>query len=221
MAKRHAVGAATKLVLVGVVLVVAAVLISRFRTPQVPNPFSETHKENPNAVVLAELRDQSRFVAATGKFQTVLDDQQDADYLPDWLKGQRVLFVAEGDVDASVEFGGLADNAIDVAPDGKSVTVHVPQPELSPPRLDPNNTRLVTRDRGVLDRVGDALNGGDPVDQQALYKRAEEKVSDAARQSDLQQRARENTERFLQSLLRGLGYQQVTVVFDPPKPAVP
>ncbi|MGZ4695500.1 MAG: DUF4230 domain-containing protein, partial [Acidimicrobiales bacterium] len=46
-----------------------------------------------------------------------------------------------------------------------------------------------------------AVTGSNPVDDQALYQRAAEKLADAAGQSDLQDRARANTERFLQQTL--------------------
>jgi Protein of unknown function (DUF4230) len=209
---------------VGVVtaLVVLVALVIWISPLEFPNPFSETHKERPNSVVLAELRDQSRYVAASARFQTVIDTQEDADFLPDFLKGSREVFIAEGDVDGSVEFSGLTEDALQVSADGKSVTVHVPQPELSKPRIDQDATRLVSRDRGLLDRAGEALGGGDPTNQQALYQRASEKVADAAGQSELRRRARENTEKFLRSFLRAVGYEQVTVVFEgPPPPPVP
>jgi Protein of unknown function (DUF4230) len=214
-------GFAVKLVGVVVALVVLAALAIWISPLDLPNPFGETHKERPNSVVLAELRNQSRYVAASARFQTVIDSEEDADYLPDFLKGSHEVFIAEGDVEGSVEFGGLGDDAMKVSDDGKSVTVHVPPPELSKPRIDPNATRLVSRDRGLLDRAAEALGNGDPSNQQALNQRAEQKVADAADQSELRQRARENTEKFLQSFLKAVGFEQVTVVFDGTAPAPP
>src|SRR3954447_21786946 len=98
MATRTA-SAVTKLVLAVASIVALVALLIAFtplELPSLPNPFSETKKENPNAVVLAELRDQSRYVAASGRFQTVIDQEEDADYLPDVIKGQRLVFIAEG-----------------------------------------------------------------------------------------------------------------------------
>src|SRR5688572_29053917 len=114
--------------LIAVVVAVALVAIALFVVLRLAgvgltNPFSETTKENPNAVVLAELRDQSRYVAASARFQTVIDSEQDADYLPDALKGSRELFIAEGDVDGSVEFSGLTENDLQVSEDGQVLTV--------------------------------------------------------------------------------------------------
>jgi Protein of unknown function (DUF4230) len=206
--------------LVGIAIVVVLVgVASRVANFGLRNPFAETTHENPNAVVLAELREQSRYVAASGRFQTVIDTEQDADYLPDVLKGSREIFIAEGDVDGWTEFGGLSEDAVQVSPDGKSLTVHIPPAQLSPPRLDTGATRLVSRERGILDRVGDALGGGDPGNQQALYQRAEQKITEAAQRSELTQRTEENTEKFLRSLFEGMGYTDVKVVFDGTKAA--
>jgi hypothetical protein len=205
------------LLVVIVVLAVAAAAFAKVTGFALPNPFGESHKENPNAVVLAELRDQSRFVGANGRFQTVIDSEEDADYLPDVLKGSRTVFVAEGDVDGWTEFSGLTEDAIQISPEGDVLTVHVPPAQLSPPRIDPAATRLVSRDRGLIDRVGDALGGGDPTNQQALQQRAAQKITDAAARSELSRRAEENTEKFLTSLFEGMGYKQVHVVFDGPR----
>jgi hypothetical protein len=198
-------------------LAIAVVVLLRLAGIGITNPFSETARENPNAVVLAELRDQSRYVAASARFQTVIDSEQDADFLPDALKGSRELFIAEGEVDGSVDLSGLTENDIKISDDGAVLTVHVPPAQLAKPRLDTNATRLVSRERGLLDRVGDALGGGDPTNQQALYQRAEQKITEAAQQSELAERTEENTETFLRSLFGGLGYKDVRVVYDGPR----
>jgi hypothetical protein len=199
-----------------IVLAVAAVVVLRLADVSLPNPFSETPKENPNAVVLAELKDQSRFVAASGRFQTLIDSEQDADFLPDALKGSRQLYVAEGDVDGYVELHGLTEDDLKVSDDGQVLTVHVPPAQLGRPRLDPANTRLVFRERGLLDRLGEAVGGGDPTDQQALLQRADQKITEAAARSELAKRTEENTVTFLRSVFSGLGYREVRVVFDGP-----
>jgi hypothetical protein len=204
-------------VAVGLVILFAVVaVVMRVADIGLPNPFGETHKENPNAVVLAELRDQSKYVAASARFQTVIDSEEDADYLPDVLKGSRELFIAEGDVDGWTEFTGLSEDAVQVSPEGV-LTVHIPPAQLGKPRIDPGATRLVSRERGLLDRMGEAIGNGDPTNQQALNQRAEQKITEAAQRSELAHRAEANTETFLRSLFGGMGYHEVHVVFDGPR----
>jgi hypothetical protein len=207
------------LVVAGAIILLLASLVLRIGGIELSNPFSETRRENPNAVVLAELHDQSRYVAASGRFQTVIDTTTDADYLPDAIKGSREIFVAEGDVDAWTEFSGLTERSLQISEDGTAITVHVPPAQLGRPRIDTGATRLLSRERGVLDRVGDALGGGDPANQQALYQRAEQKIAEAAAQSELARRGEENTQKFLRTLFEGMGYRNVTIIIDGPSAA--
>src|SRR2546430_16273322 len=88
--------ATAALVVVGaLVLLAGAAVVVRGAHFDLPNPFAETHRENPNSVVLAQLRDQSRYVAATARFQTSIDTEEDANYLPDAIKGSHETFIAE------------------------------------------------------------------------------------------------------------------------------
>lgn len=195
---------------------IGAVAVSGFVVASLllPNLFGTTIREQPNAVVLAQLEDLAQFQAATGRFQTIVDVEEDANLLPDWLKGEHKVLAAEGDVAAAVDFSGLGEDALEVSDDGESVIVHAPAPTLQPTRLDRSATRVIARDRGLLDRADDALTSGNPSADDDLYVRAEEKLADAAGQSDLQRRAEESTRQVLTDLMRGAGFERVTVVFD-------
>jgi hypothetical protein len=164
--------------------------------------------------VLQALQDVSRYEAATGEFQVLVDVEHDAPYLPDVVRGDRTLFLAQGTVDASVDFTGITGDAIRVAEDG-SVTVTLPAAALSEARIDPDTSRVVDRDRGLLDRIGSALSD-DPTDDTELYARAEDRLGEAAAEAGLADRAEANTRRMLEGLLGKLGYDAVTVVFEPP-----
>ena len=210
----RAFGAVLGLAGVGAAVVMVVMLIGGISSL---NPFTPKTTEHPDSVVMAKIQDLSQFEAATGRFTTIVDQQTDTT-LPTWATGNRVVLDAEGDVTASVDLSKLPAGAIQLSSDGKSATVHVPEPVLEPARLDPDATRVIARQQGVLNRVGNALSGENPVDDQALYQRAAEKLSDAAAQSDLQDRARANTEKFLQQTLASSGVTDVTVVFDAPVP---
>jgi hypothetical protein len=192
----------------------AVVAVLLFVSLALPDLFGTTTREQPNAVVLAQLEDLAQYQAASGRFQTLVDVEQDANLLPDWVKGERTVLAAEGDVAAAVDFSDLGEGALEISPDGASVVVHLPPPSLQPAHLDRGATRVVARDRGVLDRIDDALTSGNPTKDEDLYVRAEDKLADAAAQSDLRRRAEENTSRLLTDLLTDAGYEQVTVVFD-------
>ncbi len=73
---------------------------------------------------------------------------------------------------------------------------------------------MIARDRGLFDRVDDALTTGNPSDDDALYMRAEDKLSEAAAQSDLKAKAETNTTELMTKMLTDAGFDRVTVVFD-------
>jgi hypothetical protein len=178
------------------------------------SPFARTTTERPDGVALDQVRDLASFDAATGRFQTLVDQQQTTKLLPSWVSGSDVVLAAAGDVDATVDFSHFSSTDVQRSADGHQLTVHLPTPVLSTPKLDPGQTRIIARQRGVLDRVGDALGDGDPVAQQQLEERAQTKLAQAAVASDLRSRAEQNTTTFVQHLLTTGSVTKVTVVWD-------
>jgi hypothetical protein len=151
--------------------------------------------------------------------QVVVDVEEDARLLPSFIKGERTLFVAAGSVDAAVDFRGLSrdPDAVQVSDDRRSVKLTLPAPKLLEPRLDPDHTRVYDRDRGVLDRVEDALSDR-PGDEQPLYQLADKKLAAAAAgDPKLLQTAERNTRSMLEGLLRGLGFEKVEIEFRAPR----
>jgi hypothetical protein len=200
------------LVLVALVLaaVVAVVLLAG---PL--NPFGTDTKDRSQPVLLKSLQNLSDYHAATANMQVVVDVEEDARLLPSFIKGERTLFVAAGTVDAAVDFRGLSrdPDAVKVSSDRRSVRLTLPAPKLLEPRLDPDRTRVYDRDRGVLDRVEDALSDR-PGDEQPLYQLAEDKLgAAAAADPKLLQTAERNTRAMLEGLLRGLGFEKITIDF--------
>jgi hypothetical protein len=192
---------------------VAGLLIGSFALPTL---FGTTVREQPNAVVLAKIEKMAELQAASGRFETVVDVESDDNLLPDWVKGERTVLVAEGEVAATVNFADLDADALEISEDGREVTVHLPAPTLQDVEIDREGTRVISRDRGFLDRMNDALTSGNPTDDEALYDRAEEKLYDAATQSDLSEQAEESTTEMLTGMLEGVGFEEVTIVFDEP-----
>lgn len=176
------------------------------------NPFGEQTIDRSQPVLLQSIHDLSRFEAATGNFQVVVDLEKDASFLPDAIKGTRTLFVGAGNVDAYVDFGTLAKDAVTVSPDRTQVTVRIPRAQLEKPNLDNRRSYVFAQRSGLLDRVQDFLLSS-PADQRELYVLAEKKINEAAVSSDLRARADANTKSMLEGLLRSLGFTKVSVTF--------
>ncbi|MEI2808777.1 MAG: DUF4230 domain-containing protein [Nocardioides sp.] len=161
--------------------------------------------------VLQSIQDISEFHAAVGNFEVVLDIEKDVEWLPDFIAGERSLFVAAGTVDAYVDFSGLTEGDVTLSADGTSVEIRLPEAQLAAPNLDQDRTYLFSQERGVIDRLGDAFS---TQDQQELYKLAEAKLASAAQNSKLRDQAEDNTRAMLIGMLAALDLT-VTFVDDP------
>jgi hypothetical protein len=182
--------------------------------PSIGNPFgTETIDRSPPAL-LQSLVDLSDYHAASANFQVIVDTEKDTKFVPAFIRGERTVYVASGSVDAIVDFSQLDERSIQVAPDRTSVSVVLPAPTIADPDLDPEQSRVVSRDRGVLDRIGSAFSDN-PSTERGLILAAEASMRDRAGASDLRTKAEENTRRMLEGMLRALGYSSVNVSFTP------
>lgn len=176
------------------------------------NPFDERAIDRSQPVLLQSIHDLSRFEAATGNYQVVVDLEKDAPFLPDGIKGTRTLFVGAGNVDAYVDLGALGKDAVTVSADRTEVTVRLPRAQLEKTNLDNKRSYVFAQQRGLLDRVQDFLSSS-PSGQQDLYVLAEKKIAEAALNSDLRARADANTRQMLEGLMKSLGFTKVTIKF--------
>ena len=204
--------------LVGLAALAVAVVVAVLALPAlVPslNPFREETKDRSQPAVLKSLVRLSSYRAASSNLEVVVDVERDTRFVPSFIKGERALLVAGGTVDAAVDFSELGrGGGVEVSDDRRAVTVTLPAPTLAEATVDPERTRIIDRDRGLLDRVGDLVSDN-PDDQQALYLAAQRKLQAAAAADPALRRAAErNTRQMLEGLLRGLGFERVTVRFQ-------
>jgi len=207
------------LIFFGVVFAVIVVACLGLRAvhvlPSFSNPFADRTTDRSQPVLLQSMRDLSRYVAADGTFQVIVDLQQDKDNIPDFLINRRILFVGSGSVEEYVEFGSLSSDAMQVDNEKKTIKITLPPPQQSTAALDMQKSYVVEEQRGLLTSIGDAFRS-DPDKQQRVYQQAQQRITEAARSSGLDQRAKDNTQRMLESLFTRLGYTSVTVTFANP-----
>ena len=178
------------------------------------NPLEEKVVDRSTTPLLLALDDLHEYHAATGTFQVVIDQERDTRYVPSVISGERTSFLATGTVDAYVDFTDLGPERVTLSADGSSATVALPAPRLADPRIDPEQSRVLDRDRGVLDRIGDAL-GDDTSDDSALYALADDRLVAAAAASDLHRWAEDGARDMLTALAHSFGVDDVTVTFEP------
>ena len=183
--------------------------------PSFDNPFDKQTTDRSQPVLLQSMRDLSRYVAADGTFQVIVDLQDDRKYVPDFLINRRILFVGSGTVEEYVDFSSLSDKALEVDNEKKTIKLTLPPPQQGDAALDMQKSYVVEEDRGLLTSIGDAFKS-DTDKQQRVYQLSQQRITEAARASGLDQRARDNTQHMLESLFTRLGYTSVTVTFTTP-----
>ncbi|WP_255767598.1 DUF4230 domain-containing protein [Pseudarthrobacter sulfonivorans] len=180
------------------VLAVAGVNMNGF------NPFQSIRTDRSQPALLKSIKDVSQYHAAIGNFEVVVDVEDGAGWMPDIIAGRRTLFVAAGTVNTYVDLSGLADKDLMLSPDGKTVTVRLPEAQLDRPNLDHDRSYVFSQARGVLDQIADAIE----VPQQAqFFKLAETKITTAAEESELRKQAQDNTQAMLTGMFSRLGLQ--------------
>ncbi|MBX4178255.1 DUF4230 domain-containing protein [Streptomyces geysiriensis] len=199
----------------GAFVLVLVVLFAGFRLSLVPglkDVFgTETHDRSGPAL-LESVQDISRYEAASGNFQVVVDLEKDAKLLPDAIRGTRTLYVGAGTVDAYVDLGKVDEDDVTVDDDRTSATLRLPHAALGEPALDPERSYAVSKQRGLLDRLGD-LFSDNPNGEQAVQKLAARHIGEAAKDSELKARAESNTTAMLKGLLHSLGFEEVRVTY--------
>jgi hypothetical protein len=204
---RLAVAAAALIAVAALVIALSAVHL----LPQLRNPFAEKTTITSQPVLLKSITALSRYEAASGTFQVVVDLSQHS-LLPSFLQGSDTLFIGQGSDIAFVNFSLLKGKAIQVSPDRSAVTITLPPAQLEPAVLNVKQSYVYAQQQGLLNRIGNFF-GGNPNSQQQVYIAAQQKIETAARHSPLLAEAEHNTRGMLQGMLGSLGFRHITVNF--------
>jgi Protein of unknown function (DUF4230) len=205
----------TALIAVVAVLAVVVVLSAVHLLPQLRNPFTQTTTDRGGPALLKSITSLSRYEAANGSFQVVVDLTKRVSFIPSFLQGSETLFIGQGSDIAYVDFSqlkGSGSQAIQVSPDRTTVSVKVPHAQLEPAVLNVDQSYVYAEQQGLLNRIGNFFSGN-PNSQQQVYMLAQQKIQTAANQSPLVADAQRNTQAMLTSMLSSLGFTHVTITF--------
>ena len=207
--------------MVAAALVAVAVLVVALSAvhllPRLRNPFAEQTTVTSQPVLLKSITALSRYEAASGSFQVVVDLSQHS-LLPSFLQGSETLFIGQGTDIAFVDFSRLKGRAIQVSANRAAVTVTLPHAQLEPAELNVKQSYVYAQQQGLLNRIGNFF-GGNPNSQQQVYIAAQQRIQAAARHSPLLAEAERNTRAMLNGMLSSLGFRRITVDFAAPAPA--
>ena len=207
---RGVITAAAAIVGVGVTLLL--ILSAVHLLPQLRNPFATTTTVSSQPAILKSITQLSRYEAASGEFQVVVDLTKRVGILPSFLAGSETLFVGQGSDIAFVDFSGLKGKDITVDSTRSSVTIRLPKAQLEPAALNLSQSYVYAEQQGLFNRIGNFFSGN-PNAQQQVYIVAQQKVDTAAKASALRTDAQTNTRAMLGSMLTSLGFKHVTVTF--------
>jgi Protein of unknown function (DUF4230) len=196
------------------VLVLIVILAAVHLLPQLRNPFTTTTTVRSGPAVLTSITALSRYEAASGNYQVVVDLSTHTAFLPSFIAGSQTLFIGDGSVIAYVNFSGLKGSALTMNAARTSVTVRLPAARLEPATLNVGQSYVYAEQQGLLNRVTSFFSGN-PNSQQAVYVAAQRKIQNAAVHSGLTADAERNARAMLTSMLGSLGFKHVTVDFGP------
>lgn len=218
---RHARGgvrrlAGTGLAVLAGVVVAALVLVALLgQLLSSLNPFKPETTDRTGPSVLVALNDLRTYHAASGYYEVVIDQEKGVTNLPSFLAGERVVFVAAGTVDATVDFTALQAGSVTTNAERTSARITLPAPVLGDAHLDLSRSYVADHQRGLRERLQDAAGNGTDVDMKQIYALAEQRIAAAgAGTDDLRSRAESNTRIMLTAFLRSLGYTDVLVNFS-------
>jgi Protein of unknown function (DUF4230) len=202
---------------IAAVAVLVVALSAVHLLPRLRNPFAEQTTVTSGPVLLKSITALSRYEAASGSFQVVVDLSQHS-LLPSFLQGSETLFIGQGTDIAFVDFSGLKGKAIRVSANRSAVTVTLPHAQLEPAVLNVKQSYVYAQQQGLLNRIGNFF-GGNPNSQQQVYIAAQQRIGTAARRSPLLAEAERNTRGMLNGMLSSLGFRRITVNFASQAPA--
>ena len=191
-----------------IVLILSAVHL----LPQLRNPFAQTTTVSSQPAILKSITELSRYEAANGEFQVVVEVTTHEGILPSFLAGSDTLFVGQGSDIAYVDFSNLKGNAITINQARTTVTIKLPKAQLETPTLDVSQSYVYAEQQGLANRIGNFFSGN-PNSQQQVYILAEKKIAAAAKASALIVDAQRNTTAMLTSMLTSLGFQHIVVTY--------
>jgi hypothetical protein len=173
--------------------------------PLIPPLSSSVIVVRPTPNVLVAVQDLARLESASFHMERVIDLTDKQSHLFGLLQTEdAILLVAVANISAGVDLQKLSASDVVPDPEKKSVRLTLPAPELFHAELDNSKTYVHTRHTGALATRQENL-------ETRARQEAERTLVEAALQAGLLNRASDNAKHAVESLVRGLGYEQVQV----------
>jgi hypothetical protein len=152
--------------------------------------------------VVNKIQRLQRLETVVYNMDKVVEGTRENEYLPDFLAGDRLLLVVHGQTIAGIDLSHLQPS--DVQIDGRTIHVHLPQPEIFTTTLDNTKTRVYSRETGLF-------VAADPNLESEVRAKAQQDLQQSALADGILDTARKNAGTTLTTMLLGLGFQQIQV----------
>jgi Protein of unknown function (DUF4230) len=177
-------------------------------TRAAPEPSSRT-VVRPTGTVLMAVRDLARLETNELHMEKVIDltDKQSRLFgLVD--TSDAILLIAAGDVTIGIDLTKMSESDVQVDRDAGSVRLTLPAPEILSTRLDERHTYVYRRATGLLAERNEQLEA-------KARREAVRAIEEAARDTEVMEKARRQAEKQMQQLLEKFGISQTTIGFRP------
>jgi hypothetical protein len=168
-----------------------------------PEPY-----EDIGPVVVQSIHDLATLTTVEVVEYTTIEKGTDSSWLA-WARGDSISMLAVARIGAGVDLTEMRVSSFEVDQTTGTVTVELPPAEIVYGALDNEQTRVYSRDTGLLTK-------GDPGLETAARLAAEEALVQRALDGGILQTAGRNAENVLRGFLRGLGYPEVVFVWVAP-----
>jgi len=164
-----------------------------------PKPYQEI-----GPVVITSIKDLAELTTVEMVEWTIVDKGTDEGWLQ-WARGDSLRLLAVASIGAGVDLSGLTADDFEVT-DAGAVTVTLPHAAIQYVDVDSEATQILERDTGIFTK-------GDADLETEARQVAETVLVDQAEENGIVDTAEGNAVTAVESLLNGLGYSDVTVVF--------
>ena len=164
-----------------------------------------TPKTTTSPVVVEGIQELDQLATARWTESVAVTRESGGNGLGRLLRGERVLLIAVGEVEAGVDLAGLRPE--DVVVDGEKVTIRLPEPEILSSSLDEEKTAVYDRSRGLLTFIQ-----SDETMVEEARREAEAEITTTAEENGILDYASSNAEDSIRAFVTTLGFDEVEFV---------
>jgi len=164
--------------------------------------------------VIEQVRQVQRLETTTFSVERIIEIKETDPRWPDWLRGDKLLLIAQGTVVAGVDLGALREDDVIASPTDDQLVINLPPVSLfnRDSILDNDKTRVYDRQKGILAPANNDL-------ETSARREADRQILQAACDGGIMRQATADAQRAMEKLLALLDVP--VVVNAAPVPACP